>query len=391
MITKIINDMKRVAFFTTTRAEFGILSPLISMMEKEKDFEVFLFVGGAHLKKKYGYTKKEIIDRGFKIDAEFNYLDNKEDSYSLSKSTGKATIILSKIFSNFDFDFVCILGDRYELLSIAINAILFKKPIIHISGGEKTEGVIDDQIRHMITKCAHLHFVACEEYADVVRKLGESNWRVHVTGSLNVDNFKCVKKITKKKLFKHLNLDTNKSTILFTYHPVTLEYKIDIINQIHNLFLALKNFNYQVVITSPNVENDREKLIGFIKEKVKGNDNYHYFDSLGMFNYTNMLHHCEFIIGNSSSGIGETPFFRIPTINIGDRQKGRVRHKSIIDTDYDVDSIINGIKKAQNDGFKNSIKMMGFKFGDGTAAEKMVKIIQNITIDEKLMRKQLSY
>jgi len=283
------------------------------------------------------------------------------------------------------------LGDRYELLSIAINAILFKKPIIHISGGEKTEGIIDDQIRHMITKCAHLHFVACEEYADVVRKLGESNWRVHVTGSLNVDNFKCVKKITKTKLFKHLNLDTNKSTILFTYHSVTLEYKIDIINQIRNLFFALKNFNYQVVITSPNVENDREKLIGFIKEKVRENNDYYYFDSLGMDHYINMLYYCEFMIGNSSSGIGETPYFKIPTINVGDRQKARFRHKSIIDTDYSVDSITNGIKKAQSKEFKSSINMMKYHFGDGSAAEKMVRIIQNTSIDEKLMRKQLSY
>ncbi len=360
-------------------------------MSENNKFKVFLFVGGSHLSNKYGYTKNEILDKGFKIDAEFNYLENNEDSYSLSKSIGKATIILSDIFKNFDFDFVCILGDRYELLSIAINAILFKKPIIHISGGERTEGLIDDQIRHMITKCAHLHFVACQEYADVVQKLGEPNWRVYVTGNLNVDNFKAVQKIKKNKLFRNLGLDPTKKTILLTYHPVTLEYKVDTGIQIKNLFSALKKFEYQVVITSPNVENDRDSLIEFINSKVSENNDYYYFDSLGMFNYINMLYYCEFMIGNSSSGIGEAPYFKIPTINIGDRQKGRIRHKSIIDTDYNIDSIVNGIKKAQNDEFKKSIKMMKYKFGNGSTAEKMVRIIQDVTIDEKFMRKQLAY
>lgn len=379
--------MKKVAFFTTARAEFGILSALIREIEKDAALQYLLFVGGMHLAEEYGCTVKEIEEQKFEISGVFDFLLNEDNPFSLAKSVGIATQKAAKIFKEFDFDFVCVLGDRFELLSIVANAILFKKPIIHIHGGEITKGAIDEQIRHMITKAAHLHFVSCNEYAENIRRMAEQDRRIFNTGALVVDNIKRIRKIPKTNLFKELKLNANLPTVLMTYHPVTLELSVSPLEQIDNVFKALKAFNFQVVITAPNIEMGRKDIVNRIKTEVHNKAHYHYFDSLGMERYLNLIPHCIFLIGNSSSGILEVPFFKIPTINIGERQLGRVRHKSIIDTDYSTESIIKSINKALSEGFTNSLKNMAFKFGNGNTARKMVKIIKSVKIDQAFLRK----
>lgn len=382
--------MRKIGIFTTTRAEFGIFSALLREIERNRNIEYLLFVGGSHLAKEYGNTIKE-IENNFKITDTFDFFLNEDSNYSLTKSLGIETIELANIFRNFDFDFCCILGDRFELLPIINTAIIFKKPIVHLHGGEKSEGAIDEQIRHMITKAAHIHFVSCEEYAANIRKMGEQKWRIFKVGALGIDNIINNKKITKSELFKLLKLDENKQTILLTYHPVTLEYKISPLEQIKNVFNALNKFNFQIVVTAPNVEIDRDIIMSFINEKTRENKNIHYIDSLGVIKYHSLIPYCEFVIGNSSSGIVEVPLFRKPTINIGDRQKGRLRHKSIIDTEYSEEAIISGINEALSKDFRDSIKNMKYKFGDGNAAERIVEILKSTEIDEKLMRKKLDF
>lgn len=381
----------KVAIFTTTRAEFGILSPLIRQAMKDVDIESLLFVGGTHLAAEHGNTIREIIDQGFKINGTFDYLLNEDTSFSLGKSVGIAAVELAHIFENYEFDFVCVLGDRFELLSILSNAILFKKPIIHLNGGEATEGLIDEQIRHMISKAAHLHFAACEEYAENIRKMGEQEWRVYNTGALGIDNIVKGEKLPQSTLFKELGLDENKPLAIMTYHPVTLEFKISPQKQIQDVFLALEDFDLQIVITSPNVEVDRDKIVHLIRERASQNPCYVCVDSLGVKKYHSLIPHSEFVIGNSSSGIVEVPYFKVPTVNIGDRQKGRIRHESVIDTDYSVSSIKKGIHKALSRDFGDSLKEMPFKFGDGHAAERMVEIIKNIEVDQNFMRKRLEF
>ena len=381
----------KVAIFTTTRAEFGILSPLIRQATDDVDIEPLLFVGGTHLAAEHGNTVREIINQGFKISGTFDYLLNEDTSFSLGKSVGIAAIELAHIFENYKFDFVCVLGDRFELLSIISNAILFKKPIIHLHGGEATEGLIDEQIRHMISKAAHLHFVACEEYAENVRRMGEPDWRVYNTGALGIDNIVKDQRLPKSALFEELCLDENKPLAIMTYHPVTLEFKISPQKQIQNVFMALEDFDVQVVITSPNVEVNRDKIVHLIRERVSQNHSYVCVDSLGVKKYHSLIAHSVFVIGNSSSGIVEVPYFKVPTVNIGDRQKGRIRHESVIDTDYSVSSIKKGIYKALSSDFGDSLKEMPFKFGDGHAAERMVEIIKNIKVDQNLMRKRLEF
>lgn len=382
--------MKKIAIFTTTRAEFGIFSALLKVIDITDDIDYLLFVGGSHLANKYGNTINE-IENNFQIADTFDFFLNDDSNYSLTKSLGIETFELANIFKNFDFDFCCVIGDRFELLPIINTAIIFKKPIIHIHGGEESQGAIDEQIRHMITKAAHIHFVSCREYAANIRKMGEQEWRIFNVGALGIDNIVKNKKIPKSDLFKQLKLDKNKQTVLMTYHPVTLEYKISSLKQIKNVFNALSKFNFQIIVTGPNVDVDRDIIISFINAQAKENKNIHYFDSLGVIRYYNLIPYCEFVIGNSSSGFSEVPFFKKPTINIGDRQKGRLQHTSIIDTDYSKEAIISGINKALSKDFQESIKNMEYKFGDGHTAERIIKILKDININEKLMRKELDF
>ena len=382
--------MKTLAIFSTTRAEYGIFKPLLKELTKQKNINTLLFVGGTHLSDKYGKTIEEITNDNFSITDTFDYLLNDDTEFTITKSMGIESFELARIFRQYKFDAICILGDRYELLPIVTTAIIFRKAIIHIHGGEKTEGAIDEQIRHMITKAAHLHFAACKEYAKNIIKLGEEKNRVFNTGALAVDNMKRLKSIKKEKIFKKLKIDTKQPTIIVTFHPTTLRTKISTQQQITNLFAALHQFNYQVIITAPNIDNNREIIEKIIQRETKRNKNYHYIKSLGEKNFHALLKHCEFIIGNSSSGIIEAPYYKIPSINIGDRQKGRIRHKSIIDTNYDIIAIKKAIKKASSRKFRKQIENMTYKFGEGNTAKKMVEIIKKINFDEKFLTKKLT-
>jgi GDP/UDP-N,N'-diacetylbacillosamine 2-epimerase (hydrolysing) len=383
--------MFKIGIFTTTRAEFGILSPVIELLNKSDYFDVKLFVGGAHLAEEYGKTISEIYSVGIEPTDTFDYLLNENTSSSLSKSLGIATIELSHIFSKHDFDYVCVLGDRYELLSIISNAILFNKPIIHIGGGEATEGLIDEQIRHMITKASHIHFTTTDEYRQKIINMGESRWRVHTSGAPTIDAIKLMKKKSKNEIFTELGLDANQPTALLTYHPVTLEFDVPVKDQIKNIFTALEKFDLQLLTTSPNIEVDRDEIITIIKNETLLNENYFFIESLGFKKYHNFLPHCILMIGNSSSGILEAPYYKIPTINIGRRQDGRMRHTSVIDTDYTSKSIANGIKEALSPSMKKKTETMQYKFGDGSAGQIIHDVLLKELKNKSLMHKQLIF
>jgi UDP-hydrolysing UDP-N-acetyl-D-glucosamine 2-epimerase len=382
--------VKTVAIFTSCRGDMGIFTPLIKKIYKSKSINVLLFVGGTHLLKSYGNTIDEIRKNKISITATYNYHPNKDNAFFLSKATNYSGVKLAKIFDKYDFDYVCILGDRYERLPIILNSILYKKPIIHLHGGEITEGLIDEQIRHMISKAAHLHFVICDEYKKNLLKIGESSWRVHNSGSLALDNIKKIKKLSYKKILNDFGLDKNKPFAIMTYHPVTLEFKMSQDEQIQNLFKSIKDTKIQYLITLPGSEVGSSELIKKIKiEILKNKDRMKLVDSIGFDKLYNLIPHSKFVIGNSSFGIIEVPYFKIPTINIGDRQKGRLAHKSIINTSYKTTSIKKGILKALSPKYVLSLKKMKYKFGNGNAADKIVNIISKTKINQKLLRKIL--
>ena len=381
--------MIRVAIFTSTRSDMSYLRPLIEKMEKAPKIQPMLFVGGTHLIKEFGNTLGEIKKSKIKITGYFDYYYLGNTKYSLAKSLTNAHEKIAKIFKKFHFDIVCVMGDRFEKLAEVNNAILFNKPILHLFGGEKTEGVIDEQVRHMITKASHLHFATCEEYKKNILNMGEQKFRVFNSGSLTIDNIKNIKKISKKKLFKKLKLNYNKQVGILTYHPVTLENKISTLQQIKNIFHILNKYNMQYVVTAPGHEYGRDQIERFFKKISKENKKFFYVKSLGFNNLFSLIPHCKFVIGNSSSGIIEVPYFKIPTINIGDRQKGRIFHKSIINCGYSSKEINNSLQKALSANFLKKIRKMKYKFGNGKASNKIVKVIKKIRLDEKFLRKKL--
>lgn len=380
--------MKIIAIFTTTRAEFGLLSSLIDQIEQHETLSYLLFVGGSHYLNSQGNSLQEIHAKGYSYSS-FDFLIENDSERALADSLAGEATMLAKVFTENSFDWVCVLGDRIELLPIVSSAIIFRKPIIHIHGGEITEGAIDNQIRHMVTKSAHLHFVACSEYRQNIIRMGEEAWRVHNVGALGVDTIK--KSLALCKIVPHIKLDTKKPLILMTYHPVTLEDQISIETQINNLFDALDHYKFQVVITAPNIDPSHSGLFDIITKRVEANPDYYFIRTLGIYRYQALLNYVEFVIGNSSSGILEVPFVKIPTVNIGDRQKGRIRHLSVIDTDYTTASIVDGIKKAINPAFLRKIQKMDYLFGDGKAANRIAEIIEKTEVNRKLLRKKLEF
>ena len=382
---------KTIGIFTTTRAEFGAYIPLIHAIDKVDELDYLLFVGGAHLLNEYGNTIDEIKNTGVKVTKVFDYLLNENTTHSIVKSCGQGLAKLASIFEEHKFDLTCFAGDRYELLPIALGSILYGKPIIHLYGGEVTEGVIDDQIRHMLTKSAHIHFSSCEPYAKNIKKMGEENWRVHSVGELVIDNVKNAKKIDKNKLFSKIGINPKNETVLLTYHPESLKPNPSPVKQLECIVKALKNYEYQVVITAPNVEVGSNELLAYINKLVKVDSKFTFIPSLGIMRYYNLLPHCKFVIGNSSSGLLEAPYFKIPTINVGHRQKGRILHQSVINTECNENKIAAAIKKANSKTFKKMVLNMKFKFGKGRAAEQIVSVLKNIELGEKLLIKKLDF
>lgn len=378
----------KIAVFTTTRAEFGILLPLIRTIERSDQLDYLLFAGGTHMNEAYGNTVQEIRNSGVKISSSFDFIPDHTDPQALVRALATETGQMAEIFSTYSFDAVCILGDRYELLPVVMAAILYKKSIIHIHGGERSEGAIDEQVRHMLTKSAHIHFAACEAYANNIRRMGEQAWRVHNTGALAADNMKNLAPVPKQELFAGLHLDEKLKTVILSYHPVSFA-DLPAQTQIRNLFKALGFFDYQVIITAPGADADREIIVSEIRQVLGNRDRYHYFESLGSTNYLNLIPHCRFVIGNSSSGIIEVPYYRIPTINVGSRQEGRLQHPSVINAGNSVDSIKDAISLAENREFRSSLSKMEYLFGNGRAAHKMAEILPGILQRKDLLKKKL--
>jgi len=267
-------------------------------------------------------------------------------------------------------------------------AVVCNKVIVHLYGGEQTKGAIDDQVRNMITKAAHIHFTSCEAYAQNIVKMGENPQRVYNVGSLATDNMVNIQRLDKESLFRMLNLRTDRPVALMTYHPVTLDVEgLPPAQQVINVLDALESFPLQLVITAPNMDPGHDAIRNVIAERIKHRPDYRFIDSLGVQLYHSLLPHCELVIGNSSSGIVEVPFYKIPTVNIGDRQKGRLRHPSIIDVGYEKQQIIEGIKKAMDSNFKKDISRMSYLFGSGNAAQQIVSVLKNLHIDESFLRK----
>ena len=318
--------MHKIAVVTTTRAEYGVLRRLLRLLEQDSRIELFLYVTGTHLEQAYGYTISEIEEDQIKIFKKIKICAKGETQQDIAKTMAQAQTRFTNEFLKNMPDLLVVVGDRYELLSICTSAVMLRIPIAHISGGEVTSGAVDDVIRNCITKMSYLHFPACEEYARRVIQMGENPERVFNFGDIGVDTVLHMDFLSKEKLQNELCINLMRPYAMVTFHPVTMEK--DSVNQLKSLLSAIEEENELIyVFTKANADIGGAFINQVLQEFCEIHENCYLFDSLGSRKYLSMLAGCKVVIGNSSSGIYEAPAFRIPTINIGNRQNGRVKAK----------------------------------------------------------------
>lgn len=366
---------KKIAIVTATRAEYGLLLPIIKKIINQNILEVKLVVTGAHLSPEFGMTIHEIEKENLKIDKKIDILLASNTSVGVSKSMGLALIGFAEYFDESKPDAVMILGDRYEMLAVASAALNARIPIIHLHGGETTEGAVDEAIRHAITKMSYLHFTSTESYRNRVIQLGENPERVFNVGAMGIENALRVEKITKGELEQSIGYSLGDKYAVGTFHPVTLENETAE-EQIDQLIEAMKEFpSIKFLFTKANADVNGRIINQRLLECAKQMDNIVLIDNLGTKLYLNAIRMASFVIGNSSSGIIEVPAFHVPTVNIGDRQKGRIQSKSVINCKEQKEDIIRAIKKAMSEEFLKSIEKVKSAYGDGNTSDQIVEII----------------
>ena len=369
----------KVCVFTGTRADYGLLKPLIEYINKDKDLKLQLLVSGMHLSPEFGHTIEEIKKDGFYINEEIEILLSSDSETGLLKSTGLGLISYADAIKRLSPDIGVVLGDRFEALAFAFGIFVNKIPLIHISGGEITEGAIDDSIRHSITKFAHIHLVATDEYKKRVIQLGEEPWRVFNVGEIGLIGMKD-DLLSKEEFEKSINFKLNKKNILVTYHPETLDSK-NIKNFMEILSALDKLQDTSIIFTKANADSGGRKINKLIDEFVKNHKNSISFTSLGRKRYLSALQFVDIVLGNSSSGLVEVPSFKKATINIGNRQKGRIKAKSVIDVNADEKEILKAINYCYSHEFKKILKTVINPYEGETSLEEIFQKIK--TIDKK--------
>lgn len=342
--------MRKICVITGSRAEYGLLSGLMRAIKEDESLELQIIATNMHLSPEFGLTYKEIERDGFFINKKVEMLLSSDTANATTKSVGLATIGFADAYEDLKPDMIVVLGDRYEILAAVSAALFYKIPVAHLHGGEITEGAYDDCIRHAITKMSHLHFTSTEEYRQRVIQLGENPKRVFNVGAPGIENIKKVPLMDKKELESTLDGFTfNDKTILITYHPVTLENSTAE-EQIQNLLSALNEYpDIKIIFTLPNSDTDGRVIIRLINEYVSMHQEKAIaYPSLGLKRYLSALQFVKAVVGNSSSGIIEVPSFGIPTLNIGDRQKGRIAADSVINCGTSKKDILDGLDNVLN-------------------------------------------
>jgi len=369
--------MKKVCVVTATRAEYGLLYWLMKEIENDNELELQLIVTGMHLSPEFGMTVKE-IEKEFKIDKKLEILLSSDSKIGISKSMGLAQISFAEAFEELKPDFVVVLGDRFELIPIVSTAVVFNIPVVHLHGGEKTEGAVDEYFRHSITKMSYLHFTSTEEYRKRVIQMGENPKRVFNVGAFGLENIHRVKLLNKEEFEESINFRLKDKNILFTYHPETLDSK-NIIKNFTEILNALEKVQCGIIFTKANSDDGGRVINKMIEEFVQKHNNCVVFDSLGQLRYLSALQYIDAVVGNSSSGLIEVPSFNKWTINIGDRQKGRIKAESVVDIEYNQNEIIEALKMV----FNNRIETKNPYQKEIYPSKKVIEVIKNNEVTNK--------
>lgn len=369
--------MRKICVITGTRAEFGLLRPLIELIAYDKELQLQLIATGMHLSPEFGYTLNEITEAGFMVDKKVECLLSSDSSIGVSKTIALAVSGFADALDELAPDLVVVLGDRTEILGAVIATAMANIPIAHLHGGETTEGAYDEAIRHSITKFSHLHFISTEAYRKRVIQLGEHPDTVFNVGAIGLDAIKKLPLLDKASFEQAIGFKLKERNILITYHPVTLEKEAPI-ETFENILTALDELtDTALIFTHANSDKNGRIINKMITEYVSDHkDKAVEFKSLGQLRYLSALQFVDFVIGNSSSGMTEVPAFYIPTINIGDRQKGRINCESIINSNNSLEDIKKSITFALDKTFREKIQQQELLYGNGTAAEKILQIIK---------------
>lgn len=379
--------MKRIGVVTVARSDYGIYTSLLKAITADPDLDLFLIAGGMHLSPEFGMTVKVIEEDGYQINERVEMLLSSDSSEGISKSMGLGTIGFAEVYAKSDLDLIIVLGDRFEMHAAVVAAIPFNIPIVHIHGGEITEGAIDNSFRHSITKMSHLHFVATETYRKRILQMGEEPWRITLSGALGLDGLNKIEYLDLEDLNKQLDLNVDLPLFLITFHPVTLEPD-QTEHRIDEVLAALEDQKAALIFTYPNADTSGRIIIDKIQEFVNNQPFAYFFPNLGRTRYFSLMKIADLMIGNSSSGIIEAASFRLPVVNIGTRQKGRIRGKNVLDVPCKQQDIQDAITLGTSSQFIKTLADLENSYGDGNAAERIITgIKQNIDNKNLLIKR----
>jgi UDP-hydrolysing UDP-N-acetyl-D-glucosamine 2-epimerase len=369
------------------RSDYGIYLPVLRKIQSDPELRLHLIVAGMHLSPEFGLTVNTIEADGFEIGERVEMLLSSDTPEGIAKSMGLGTIGFAQCYARLRPDILLVLGDRFEMHAAVVAALPFKIPVAHIHGGESTEGLMDEAIRHSITKMSHLHFVSAQFYARRVIQMGEEPWRVVVSGAPSLDNLHKFPLLSRGELGERYGFDLSGPTLVVTYHPVTLEYE-HTKTHVQELLAALEGVDLSVIFTYPNADTQGRLIIELVREFVAQHERSWVAVNLGTQAYFSLMTYVAAMVGNSSSGIVEAASFKLPVVNIGNRQRGRMRGKNVIDVGYSRVEILEAITKATSPDFRASLTNLSNPYWNGHAAEKIADKLKGVAIDERLLLKR---
>lgn len=379
--------MRTIAVVTTSRADYGACRPVLRALQSDPELTLLLFVSGMHLCPEHGLTVREIEADGFEITQRIEVLFQSDKPEWIAKSMARGIAGFSEVFSRRRPDILVIVGDRFEMFSAAVASVPFNIPIAHLGGGDVTVGTMDEALRHALTKLSHLHFASTAEYARRIIQMGEEPWRVCVSGEPNLDAFLSMRLLAREELEARYSVRLQNRFLLVTYHPVTLQHEQSEW-QIDQLLTALQMCAMPILFTMPNADSGNKLIRERIRQFVAANAFAGAVENFGVEAYVSVMALAAAMVGNSSSGILEAASFKLPVVNIGIRQAGRLRSKNVIDVGNTTDEIVSGIQKALERGFLASLEGLVNPYGTGCAVPRILEVVKKVAVDAKLLQKR---
>jgi len=379
--------MRTVGVVTVGRSDYGCYLPILRRIKVDAQLSLRLLVAGAHLAPEFGLTVRAIEADGFEVHERIEMLVSSDGPQGVGLSMGLGTMGFARAFARSHPDLVMVLGDRFEMHAAAVAAVPFRIPVVHLHGGELTQGAFDDGLRHSMTKLSHLHYTATQDAAQRVIQLGEEPWRVTVSGAPSLDHLRSVRLLTKEEVERRLELDVAVPPLLVTYHPETLAREQPEAH-VEQLIAALDHVRQPIVWTMPNPDPHSRAILALIHRFIADHPQARFVDNLQTQAYFSVMAIAAAMVGNSSSGIIEAPSFQLPVVNIGQRQAGRLRAANVIDVDPTREAIQAGLSRALSREFRTSLVELVNPYGDGRAAERIVQGLKDVALDQRLLLKR---